>query len=90
MRYESGKITLTLQTDLSAAFDTIDHKKLLEKMSFYGIQGTELDLFDSFLSNRTQYVILRANECVLVKIEGFINTVDTLDYCKPTNKRLLL
>ena len=42
--------------DLQKAFDTVNHKILLDKLSHYGITGIENDLFSSYLSNRTQYV----------------------------------
>ena len=45
--------------DLSAAFDSIDHGKLLQRLrTSYGIGGTALDWIASYLSNRTQYVWL--------------------------------
>jgi len=56
--YENNLITATVATDLSAAFDTIDNIKLLDKLNFYGIQGSELAIFKSFLSERTQYVVI--------------------------------
>ena len=42
--------------DLQKAFDTVDHAVLLSKLSFYGIRGRELELFKSYLTNRTHFV----------------------------------
>ena len=49
-------MTTTIQTDLSAAFDTIDMTALTDKLSYYGVTGQELKLFKSFLTDRRQYV----------------------------------
>ena len=40
--------------DLKKAFDTADHKILLNKMRNYGIDGVEYQWFSSYLDNRRQ------------------------------------
>ena len=39
-------------------FDTLDHNILLHKLKYYGIEGTALRLFESYLNERQQYVDL--------------------------------
>lgn len=47
--------------DLSKAFDRVSHTVLLEKLKHYNIKGVALDLFRSYLQNRSQYVALGNN-----------------------------
>ena len=42
--------------DLQQAFDTVDHKILLHKLEYYGIQGVCNDWFKSYLSDHKQFV----------------------------------
>ena len=44
--------------DFSKAFDKVPHYRLCEKLAFYGIQGPLLNWIRSFLTNRTQCVVL--------------------------------
>ena len=49
-------ISLAVLMDLSKAFDTLDHDILTKKMAHYGIHGTALQWFTSYLTDRSQYV----------------------------------
>ena len=46
----------TLSTDLSKAFDCIDHSLLISKLSWYGVTTKSLNLIFSYLRNQTQSV----------------------------------
>ena len=51
-KQEEGLHTIGLFIDLSKAFDTLDHKILLQKLHKYGIRGVCLDWFTSYLEKR--------------------------------------
>jgi hypothetical protein len=60
--------------DLSAAFDTIDHSILLERLSiWFGLQGDVLAWFSSYLMNRT----------LSVKVNKYVSSPTLLKYGVP-------
>ena len=50
--------TINVFVDYRKAFDTINHAILIRKLEAYGIRGVPLELFSSYLSNRSQRVIV--------------------------------
>ena len=71
---DKGKALILVLLDLSSAFDTIDHKILVERMKKeFGVTGTAKEWFVSYLSDRTNKV------CVL----SDYSDVQTLHYGVP-------
>ena len=56
LEMDRKKIPISIFMDLSKAFDTLNHDILLTKIQYYGIQGIALNWFQSYLTNRSQYV----------------------------------
>ena len=56
---DNRKCVVLLLLDMSAAFDTVDHELLLQRMfKRFGIDGQVLKWFQSYLQNRTQSVVI--------------------------------
>merc|ERR1712240_720890 len=58
--YDLNYITTILQTDLSAAFDTVDSDILTQKLDYYGLDKNTLKLLNSFLTDRRQYLSINS------------------------------
>ncbi len=57
---DEGKVCCSIFLDISKAFDSVNHKLLLKKLSIYGIRGPALLLLKSFLENRCQYTMVNS------------------------------
>uniref|UniRef100_A0A3B1ISB8 Reverse transcriptase domain-containing protein n=1 Tax=Astyanax mexicanus TaxID=7994 RepID=A0A3B1ISB8_ASTMX len=57
---DSGLLSILLLLDLTAAFDTISHDILLDRLSSLGIVNIPFYWFRSYLSGRTQFVQLKS------------------------------
>ena len=49
--FDDGLVTSMILTDLQKAFDTINHDKLLKKLSIIGFSDQTVKWFQSYLSN---------------------------------------
>jgi hypothetical protein len=60
--------TLAIFCDLRKAFDTVDHHILLKKLAKLGVRDRELEWFNSYLSQRQQFVVINGHSSSLIHI----------------------
>ena len=54
---DDQKVSILVALDLSAAFDTLDHSTLLQRLSrVFGVRGLALNWIETYLTNRKQFV----------------------------------
>ena len=66
-RIDEGEHVIGIFMDLCRAFDSVSHSTLIKILSDLGIQGLSLKWFQSYLSNRQQYVEMTHtvnNKCI--------------------------
>ena len=55
---EDGKLVGVMMIDLSAAFDMVDHRLLMQKLKLFGLQVGGIKWMESYLLNRKQSVFI--------------------------------
>ena len=65
---DKGKYGCGIFIDLRKVFDTVNHQILLQKLDHYGIRGSALSWFESYLDNRRQYVYFNGESSDLKSI----------------------
>ena len=56
---DNGEITCRVFLDLQKAFDTVDHEIFLSELEDYGIRGVPHKWFETFRTQRHQYVSIK-------------------------------
>ena len=67
---ENGKQTDVLIMDFSKAFDKVSHSLLLHKLDHYGIRGKTNRWIQSFLTRRSQSVVVEGQKSQSVDVES--------------------
>lgn len=65
---DNKEIMVGVFIDLKKAFDTINHKLLLQKLDYYGVRGLCNDWLKSYLCNRKQFVQIDDIKSALLEI----------------------
>ena len=55
---DNNKFSCGAFLDFQKAFDTVNHKILIEKLHYYGVGGVTFSWFESYLTNRIQQTIV--------------------------------
>ena len=68
LKQDEGIDSACVFLDCSAAFDTIQHDVLLEKLKLYGASSKSLNWFKDYLTDRAQYVSIGGTRSDIIKI----------------------
>ena len=80
---DNGSVLLLL-LDLSAAFDTVDHSTLLLRLrTRFGVKGSALAWFESYLSSRKYYVQVEGFKSFLRSLGSVLGPLLHVSYTSP-------
>ena len=66
---DNGQLSFGIFIDLSKAFDTINHSILINKLSYYGLDGVVKNLLSSYITNRKQYVQIGSTKSKMLPLQ---------------------
>ena len=66
---DNNLITATVSVDQSAAFDSVEHTILLEKLKYYKLSQNTLNWLESYLKHRSSYVVIGSAESIILPSE---------------------
>ena len=67
---DDGFTVLSLFRDFSREFDSVDLKNLLHNINVHGVRGIALNWFQSYPSNRIQYLSINGNHFDQLPVES--------------------
>jgi len=77
---DNKQVTVLIGLDLSAAFDTVDHRLLLDRLWLeFGVTETPLNWLQSYLDGRTQYVKMGQHQSATVGVDVGVPQGSVLD-----------
>ena len=89
---DDKKVTVLVGLDLSAAFNTVSHDTLLDRLQReFGVTGTALSWIQSYLNNRSQFVKLGHHQSPAVSLNVGVRQGSVLGpllfavYCSPVS-----
>ena len=69
---DKGELLIAIFIDLTKAFDTLNHKILLDKLHYYGLRSDALYLIHSNLTNRMLHVEIEGVRSNLLSISTVV------------------